>query len=42
MRSTEFNEVALGLTFGALAFLVLFYVTRAVRGRRERAREGSA
>lgn len=34
IRSTEFNEIALGLTFGALAFLVLFYITRAVRGRR--------
>lgn len=36
VRSTEFNEIALGLTFGALAFLVLFYVTRAIRGRRSR------
>lgn len=34
VRSTEFNEIALGLTFGALAFLVLFYITRATRGRR--------
>lgn len=34
IRSTEFNEIALGLTFGALAFLVLFYITRAVRGHR--------
>ena len=34
VRSTEFNEVALGLTFGALAFLVLFYVTRTIRNRR--------
>lgn len=34
VRSTEFNEIALGLTFGALAFLVLFYITRAIRGRR--------
>lgn len=34
IRSTEFNEIALGLTFGALAFLVLFYITRAIRGRR--------
>ena len=34
VRSTEFNEIALGLTFGALAFLVLFYITRFLRGRR--------
>lgn len=34
VRSTEFNEIALGLTFGALAFLVLFYITRAVRTRK--------
>ena len=34
IRSIEFNEIALGLTFGALAFLVLFYITRAVRGHR--------
>ena len=33
IRSTEFNEIALGLTFGALAFLILFYITRAIRGR---------
>jgi hypothetical protein len=34
VRSTEFNEIALGLTFGALAFLVLFYVVRGARRRR--------
>lgn len=34
IRSTEFNEIALGLTFGALAFLVLFYMTRGARRRR--------
>jgi hypothetical protein len=34
VRSTEFNQIALGLTFGALAFLVLFYVTRSIRRRR--------
>ncbi|MGH2807939.1 MAG: DUF6049 family protein [Actinomycetota bacterium] len=34
IRSTEFNEIALGLTFGALAFLILFYITRTVRQRR--------
>jgi len=36
VRSTEYNEIALGLTFGALAFLVLFYVVRALRRRRGR------
>jgi hypothetical protein len=35
VRSTAFNEIALGLTFGALAFLILFYVVRALRNRRE-------
>ena len=39
IQSTEFNDIALGLTFGALAFLVLFYITRAARRRRS---EGSA
>jgi hypothetical protein len=34
IRSTEFNEIALGLTFGALAFLILFYITRSLRQRR--------
>ena len=34
IQSTEFNEIALGLTFGALAFLVLFYITRGARRRR--------
>jgi hypothetical protein len=34
IRSTEFNEIALGITFGALAFLILFYVVRAIRRRR--------
>jgi hypothetical protein len=33
VTSTEFNEVALGITIGAFSFLVLFYVTRAVRRR---------
>ena len=37
VRSTEFNEIALGLTFGALAFLVLFYITRFLRRRGEEA-----
>lgn len=31
IRSTEFNEVALAITAGALAFLILFYAVRAVR-----------
>jgi Family of unknown function (DUF6049) len=31
VRSTKFNLIALGLTVGALLFLVLFYATRALR-----------
>jgi len=42
VRSTEFNEIALGLTFGALAFLVLFYITRAVRLRGRKTEEERA
>lgn len=34
IRSTEYNRIALGLTFGALAFLVLFYLIRGMRRRR--------
>lgn len=34
VTSTQFNRIALGLTFGALAFLVLFYVSRAIIRRR--------
>ncbi len=34
IRSTEFNRVALGVTFGALAFLILFYLVRGIRKRR--------
>lgn len=34
IRSTEFNEIALGITVGALAFLVMFYVFRSGRRRR--------
>jgi hypothetical protein len=37
IRSTAFNRVALGITFGALAFLVLFYVVRMLRRRRAKA-----
>jgi uncharacterized protein DUF6049 len=35
VRSTEFNRIALGLTFGALAFLIFFYVMKAIRRRRD-------
>lgn len=34
IRSTNFNQIALGLTFGALAFLILFYIVRLLRRRR--------
>jgi Family of unknown function (DUF6049) len=34
VRSTEFNEIALGITIGALAFLILFYIFRGARRRR--------
>jgi hypothetical protein len=34
VRSTEFNRIAVGLTLGALAFLVLFYLLRVARRRR--------
>jgi hypothetical protein len=34
IRSTEFNEIALGITVGALAFLVMFYVFRRARRRK--------
>lgn len=37
IRSTAFNRVALGITFGALAFLVLFYAVRVLRRRRAKA-----
>ncbi|HEX2049029.1 MAG TPA: DUF6049 family protein [Actinomycetota bacterium] len=39
VRSTVFNEIALAVTFGALAFLVLFYLVRSVRKRRARRAE---
>ena len=38
VRSTEFNQIALIITIGALAFLVLFYVVRGIR-KREHAAE---
>jgi len=34
IRSTSFNQIALGITVGALAFLVLFYSGKALRRRR--------
>ena len=39
IRSTEFNRIALGLTAGAFAFLVLFYLLRVARRQRK---EGAA
>ncbi|MFN2526315.1 MAG: DUF6049 family protein [Actinomycetota bacterium] len=33
IRSTEFNEVALGVTIGALVFLIAFFVIRTVRSK---------
>lgn len=33
VRSTSLNQIALGLTIGALLFLILFYASRAVRRR---------
>lgn len=42
IRSTNFNEVALTITVGAFAFLVLFYVVRAVRGRARRRTDEAA
>jgi hypothetical protein len=42
VRSTELNQVALGLTLGALAFLVSFYVYRGIRRRRGRRGAGAA
>ena len=37
IRSTAFNNIALGITVGALLFLILFYLVRALR-RRSRAK----
>ncbi len=37
VRSTEFNQVALIITIGALAFLVLFYLLRGIRRREQEA-----
>ncbi|MBA2725816.1 MAG: hypothetical protein H0U53_07500 [Actinobacteria bacterium] len=40
VRSTSLNQIALGLTIGALLFLILFYTTRAIR-RRSASRESA-
>ena len=37
VRSTEFNRVALAVTVGAFAFLVLFYLLRLIKRRRPQA-----
>jgi hypothetical protein len=42
IRSTEFSSIALGITFGALAFLIFFYVLRAIRKRRRPPAEAEA
>lgn len=34
IRSTNFNQIALGLTLGALVFLIIFYLFRVIRRRR--------
>lgn len=39
VRSTEFNDIAVAITVGALAFLVLFYVMRWYRNRHHSAGE---
>jgi hypothetical protein len=41
INSTDFNKIALGVTLGALAFLVAFYALRALR-RRNRPGDGSS
>lgn len=42
IRSTKLNQVALGITIGALAFLVLFYASRPFRRKRRSAEESPA
>lgn len=37
IRSTNFNQIALGLTLGALVFLIVFYTGSVVRKRKARA-----
>ena len=39
IRSTEFNEMALAITLGALGFLVLFYIAQRIRRRRRTSSE---
>ena len=39
IRSTNFNRIALAITVGAFAFLVLFYLTRPMRRRRAKVSE---
>ncbi|MDP9222664.1 MAG: DUF6049 family protein, partial [Actinomycetota bacterium] len=41
VRSTNFNQIALGLTLGAFVFLVVFYLASAIKKRRGRAGGGS-
>jgi hypothetical protein len=36
VNSTVFNEIALGITFGAIAFVVIYYSVRGIRRRRNR------
>lgn len=42
IRSTEFNQIALAITLGALGFLVAFYVGRRIRRQREPREEPAA
>jgi hypothetical protein len=42
VRSTNFNQIALGLTLGAFVFLVVFYVGTAIKKRKGRAAGPSA
>jgi hypothetical protein len=42
LRSTNFNQVAVGITIGALIFLVLFYLQRGLRRRRQRHQQPEA
>jgi Family of unknown function (DUF6049) len=41
IRSTNFNEIALGLTGGALAFLIAFYVWGVIKKRRQPQQEAT-
>jgi Family of unknown function (DUF6049) len=42
VTSTQFNRIALGLTIGALIFLVLFYLNRGIKRRRTIKRQQGA